>query len=75
MEVSEVVWDALIKPIEIFVKDPAVTFTNIYVSDDDTSLTHTRKADRFHRRHSLMAFTTPSLRFFLWFIRPFTIST
>ena len=28
---TEVVKDALIKPMEIFVKDPAVTFTNVYV--------------------------------------------
>lgn len=32
MTVSEVAIDALIKPIEIMVKDPAVAFTNIYVS-------------------------------------------
>lgn len=32
MKVSEVVWDALVKPMEIFIKDPAVAFTNIYVS-------------------------------------------
>jgi len=29
---SEVFIDAIIKPIEIMVKDPAVAFTNIYVS-------------------------------------------
>ncbi|KAK4555660.1 hypothetical protein LTR86_007413 [Recurvomyces mirabilis] len=29
---SEVVKDALIKPMEIFVKDPAVTFTNVYTA-------------------------------------------
>lgn len=29
---SEVFVDAIIKPIEIMVKDPAVAFTNIYVS-------------------------------------------
>ena len=28
---SEVARDALIKPMEIFIKDPAVTFTNVYV--------------------------------------------
>lgn len=32
MKASEVVWDALIKPTEIMIKDPAVAFTNIYVS-------------------------------------------
>jgi len=32
LKASEVFWDAIIKPIEIMVKDPAVTFTNIYVS-------------------------------------------
>lgn len=32
LEFSAVFWDALIKPIEIFVKDPAITFTNIYTS-------------------------------------------
>ena len=32
LTVSSVVWDAVIKPIEIMVKDPAVTFTNVYVS-------------------------------------------
>lgn len=32
LKFSEVFWDALIKPIEIFVKDPAITFTNIYTS-------------------------------------------
>lgn len=31
MTVSEVARDALIKPMEIFIKDPAVTFTNVYV--------------------------------------------
>lgn len=31
---SEIAVDALIKPIEIMVKDPAVAFTNIYVSTD-----------------------------------------
>lgn len=33
LKASEVFWDAIIKPIEIMVKDPAVAFTNIYVSD------------------------------------------
>lgn len=33
LRASEVFWDAIIKPIEIMVKDPAVAFTNIYVSD------------------------------------------
>lgn len=33
LNVSEIAWDALIKPIEIFIKDPAVAFTNIYVSN------------------------------------------
>ena len=32
LNASEVFWDAIIKPIEIMVKDPAVTFTNVYVS-------------------------------------------
>lgn len=32
LKFSEVFWDALIKPIEIFIKDPAITFTNIYTS-------------------------------------------
>ena len=32
LRASEVFWDALIKPIEIMVKDPAVAFTNLYVS-------------------------------------------
>lgn len=32
LRASEVAIDALIKPIEIMVKDPAVAFTNIYVS-------------------------------------------
>lgn len=32
LKASEVFWDAIIKPIEIMVKDPAVAFTNIYVS-------------------------------------------
>lgn len=32
LKASEVFWDAIIKPIEIMVKDPAITFTNIYVS-------------------------------------------
>ncbi|TKA78244.1 hypothetical protein B0A55_04789 [Friedmanniomyces simplex] len=32
MTVSEVVRDALIKPMEIFIKDPAVTFTNVYTA-------------------------------------------
>jgi DHA1 family multidrug resistance protein-like MFS transporter len=31
LSMSEVFWDAIIKPIEIMVKDPAVAFTNIYV--------------------------------------------
>jgi DHA1 family multidrug resistance protein-like MFS transporter len=30
--------DAIIKPIEIMVKDPAVAFTNIYVSASPTSM-------------------------------------
>lgn len=34
LSVSSVVWDALIKPVEIMVKDPAVAFTNLYVSAD-----------------------------------------
>lgn len=29
---SEIVWNALIKLTEIMIKDPAVLFTNIYVS-------------------------------------------
>ncbi|PKK50066.1 hypothetical protein CI102_4741 [Trichoderma harzianum] len=29
---GDVVWDALIKPMEIMIKDPAVLFTNIYTS-------------------------------------------
>ncbi|KAK5116365.1 hypothetical protein LTR62_007912 [Meristemomyces frigidus] len=32
LTVSEVLKDALIKPMEIFIKDPAVTFTNIYTA-------------------------------------------
>jgi DHA1 family multidrug resistance protein-like MFS transporter len=32
LNAQEVFVDAIIKPIEIFVKDPAVAFTNIYVS-------------------------------------------
>ncbi|KAK1817300.1 hypothetical protein LTR12_008282 [Friedmanniomyces endolithicus] len=32
MTAGEVARDALIKPMEIFIKDPAVTFTNVYVS-------------------------------------------
>jgi DHA1 family multidrug resistance protein-like MFS transporter len=32
LKASEVFIDAIIKPIEIMVKDPAVAFTNIYVS-------------------------------------------
>lgn len=32
LTVSEVFWDAIIKPVEIMVKDPAVAFTNIYTS-------------------------------------------
>ncbi|KAN0095330.1 major facilitator superfamily transporter [Hyaloscypha variabilis] len=32
LKASEVFWDAIIKPIEIMVKDPAVAFTNIYTS-------------------------------------------
>lgn len=32
LNVSEVIWDALIKPAEIMIKDPAVLFTNLYVS-------------------------------------------
>lgn len=30
-KVSEVVWNALIKPAEIMAKDPAILFTNLYV--------------------------------------------
>jgi hypothetical protein len=37
LKASEVFWDAIIKPIEIMVKDPAVAFTNIYVSTDSLS--------------------------------------
>ena len=33
LNMTEIAWDALIKPIEIFIKDPAVAFTNIYVSN------------------------------------------
>jgi DHA1 family multidrug resistance protein-like MFS transporter len=29
---SEVFWEAIIKPTEIMIKDPAVMFTNLYVS-------------------------------------------
>ena len=29
---SEIFWDAIIKPTEIMFKDPAVLFTNVYVS-------------------------------------------
>jgi len=29
---SKVVFDALVKPVEITIKDPAVAFTNVYVS-------------------------------------------
>jgi MFS transporter, DHA1 family, multidrug resistance protein len=32
LRASEVFWDAIIKPIEIMVKDPAIAFTNVYVS-------------------------------------------
>lgn len=32
LKFSEVFYDAMIKPIEIMVKDPAVLFTNVYVS-------------------------------------------
>jgi DHA1 family multidrug resistance protein-like MFS transporter len=35
---SEVFVDAIIKPIEIMIKDPAVTFTNIYVSAKQSQL-------------------------------------
>lgn len=40
MKVSEVAWDALIKPTEIMIKDPAVAFTNLYVSCLSSSLTN-----------------------------------
>jgi DHA1 family multidrug resistance protein-like MFS transporter len=33
LRASEVFWDAIIKPIEIMIKDPAVAFTNLYVSE------------------------------------------
>ena len=32
MEPREVAYEALIKPVEIMVKDPAIAFTNLYVS-------------------------------------------
>lgn len=32
LSVSRIFWDALVKPTEIMIKDPAVLFTNIYVS-------------------------------------------
>lgn len=31
LQVSSIVYDAIIKPTEIMIKDPAVLFTNIYV--------------------------------------------
>jgi DHA1 family multidrug resistance protein-like MFS transporter len=33
LTVSSVFWDAVIKPVEIMIKDPAVAFTNIYVGE------------------------------------------
>lgn len=38
---GDVVWDALIKPMEIIIKDPAVLFTNIYVSQRLILTSHT----------------------------------
>jgi DHA1 family multidrug resistance protein-like MFS transporter len=32
LKFSKVAWDAIIKPTEIMIKDPAVLFTNVYVS-------------------------------------------
>lgn len=32
LSATHILWDALVKPIEIMIKDPAVLFTNIYVS-------------------------------------------
>ncbi|KIV93542.1 hypothetical protein, variant [Exophiala mesophila] len=29
---SKIFWDAIIKPIEIFIKDPAITYVNLYTS-------------------------------------------
>lgn len=42
LTVSEVAQDALIKPMEICIKDPAVAFTNIYVGvlPDDMTTCH-----------------------------------
>jgi DHA1 family multidrug resistance protein-like MFS transporter len=34
MKPSEVVSEALIKPVEIMLKDPAIAFTNLYVSEN-----------------------------------------
>lgn len=48
LKASEIFWDAIIKPIEIMVKDPAVAFTNIYVSIPPLP----REAEaNSHRRH------------------------
>lgn len=32
LKASEIFWDAIIKPVEISIKDPAIMFTNLYVS-------------------------------------------
>ncbi len=32
MKISAIFFDAMIKPLEIMLKDPAIAFTNIYVS-------------------------------------------
>jgi hypothetical protein len=32
MKYAEIFWDAVIKPLEIMIKDPAVAYANIYVS-------------------------------------------
>lgn len=48
MKSSEVFWDAIIKPTEIMIKDPAVFFTNIYVC---SSFLQCRKTPLTIHRH------------------------
>lgn len=62
MNVSSIFVDAVIKPVEIMVKDPAVAFTNVYVSLGLVPSRIPKPVLTMYRRRSHTASTTPSSR-------------
>lgn len=74
MRASEIFWDAIIKPIEITIKDPAVGFTNLYVSGWSPDELDAMTLTGCYRHHLPTASTTRSSKCFRLFIRPSTAS-